>query len=249
MRPCGRASRAAWSWTSPTGKPAAPLHTHALAAPAACSLLPLLLPASPQRSASLARHARARPPAWPHTALHALSALALPLLLMSARSTRAKKYFLVLMVGGTAALPSAKGLDGEDPDSEEEGERALCRRLAPPSSRGHLERAGLALVAAAARQLPRSPSPVGCPPAPPRTAPHRLPTCARLLPLPPCRPCRPAAEVYVGHRRTKRRKHGHGDKGSKREWIVRKKQQQRARGHTGVKVDSKYTGRKRKDRF
>eukprot|EP00884_Botryococcus_braunii_P013576 jgi/Botrbrau1/22219/Bobra.168_1s0050.1 len=35
-------------------------------------------------------------------------------------STRAKKYFLVLMVGSTAALPQAKGLHGEASDDEEE---------------------------------------------------------------------------------------------------------------------------------
>lgn len=92
-------------------------------------------------------------------------------------STRAKKYFLVLMVGGTAALPQARGMDGGEPEDEEE------------------------------------------------------------------------EEVYVGHRKTKRRKHGHGDKDSRRDWIVRKKQQQRTRGYTNIKPDSKYTGRKRKDRF
>ena len=37
--------------------------------------------------------------------------------------------------------------------------------------------------------------------------------------------------------------------GSKKDWIVRKKQQQRSRGYTTIKPDSKYTGRKRKDRF
>lgn len=36
---------------------------------------------------------------------------------------------------------------------------------------------------------------------------------------------------------------------SRRDWIVRKKQQQRTRGYTNIKPDSKYTGRKRKDRF
>lgn len=34
-------------------------------------------------------------------------------------STRAKKYFLVLMVGGTAAVPEPKGLSGEGSDEEE----------------------------------------------------------------------------------------------------------------------------------
>ena len=36
-------------------------------------------------------------------------------------STRAKKYFLVLMVGGSAAaLPQAKGMEGEESDEEYE---------------------------------------------------------------------------------------------------------------------------------
>lgn len=34
-------------------------------------------------------------------------------------STRAKKYFLVLMVGGMAAVPEPKGLSGEASDDEE----------------------------------------------------------------------------------------------------------------------------------
>ncbi len=37
--------------------------------------------------------------------------------------------------------------------------------------------------------------------------------------------------------------------GSTRDWIVRKKKQQRSRGYTNIKPDSRYTGRKRKDRF
>ncbi|KAL6760733.1 S-adenosyl-L-methionine-dependent methyltransferase [Haematococcus lacustris] len=37
-------------------------------------------------------------------------------------STRAKKYFLVLMVGTTSYLPAAKGLDGSEPQDEEEGD-------------------------------------------------------------------------------------------------------------------------------
>lgn len=37
-------------------------------------------------------------------------------------STRAKKYFMVLMVGiSTASAPLPKGLDGADPDDEEGG--------------------------------------------------------------------------------------------------------------------------------
>ena len=37
--------------------------------------------------------------------------------------------------------------------------------------------------------------------------------------------------------------------GATRDWIVKKKAQQRSRGYTNIKPDSKYTGRKRKDRF
>lgn len=90
-------------------------------------------------------------------------------------STRAKKYFLVLMVGGSATLPQAKGMNGEASDDEE------------------------------------------------------------------------AHGVQVGERKTKRRKGGAG--ADRRDWIVKKKQQQRNRGYTGIKPDTKYTGRKRKDRF
>ena len=91
-------------------------------------------------------------------------------------STRAKKYFLVLMVGGQASLPSAKGMAGEDSDEEE------------------------------------------------------------------------AYGVRVSDRKTKRRKGNRGGESAK-DWIVRKKQQQRGRGYTNIKADSKFTGRKRKDRF
>ena len=34
-------------------------------------------------------------------------------------STRAKKYFLVLMVGPSSSVPQARGLDGEDSGEEE----------------------------------------------------------------------------------------------------------------------------------
>jgi 18S rRNA (guanine1575-N7)-methyltransferase len=89
-------------------------------------------------------------------------------------STRAKKYFLVLMVGGAAGLPQARGQDGGESD-EEGGVRNAARK-------------------------------------------------------------------------TKRRKGGKGGEAAV-DWIVRKKSQQRARGYTNIKPDSKYTGRKRKDRF
>lgn len=93
-------------------------------------------------------------------------------------STRAKKYFLVLMVGGTAALPQAHGMNGDEPEDEDEDPMA----------------------------------------------------------------------VRVGSRRTKRRR-GNSHAEYRRDWIVRKKEQQRNRGYTNIKPDSKYTGRKRKDRF
>lgn len=35
----------------------------------------------------------------------------------------------------------------------------------------------------------------------------------------------------------------------RRDWVVRKKQQMRSRGYTSIKPDTKYTGRKRKDRL
>ena len=37
-------------------------------------------------------------------------------------STRAKKYFLVLMVGTSTHVPQARGLNGEDSDDEERTE-------------------------------------------------------------------------------------------------------------------------------
>lgn len=46
-------------------------------------------------------------------------------------STRAKKYFLVLMVGGTAAMPAPRGMSGEASDDEEiavEGRRQSKKR-------------------------------------------------------------------------------------------------------------------------
>lgn len=92
-------------------------------------------------------------------------------------STRAKKYFLVLMVGGSVTLPYAKGLNGEDSDADDQD-----------------------------------------------------------------------AHVRFSERKTKRRKSNQAGVHNK-DWIVRKKQQQRTRGHMNVKPDTKYTGRKRKDRF
>jgi len=97
-------------------------------------------------------------------------------------STKAKKYFLVLMVGGSAAVPQAKGIDdfmGEEVDEESY----------------HAE--------------------------------HRN-------------------TVRMQGRKTR---HAKGDKPSARSWIMRKKEQQRKRGYADIRPDSKYTGRKRKDKF
>lgn len=104
-------------------------------------------------------------------------------------STRAKKYFLVLMVGGTAAMPQAKGMNGEDSDEDFNGDG--------DDEDGH------------------------------------------------------GSGVMVGARRSKKKKRGHGGGGdeSRRGWILNKKQQQRNRGYANIKPDTKYTGRKRKDRF
>jgi 18S rRNA (guanine1575-N7)-methyltransferase len=91
-------------------------------------------------------------------------------------STRAKKYFLVLMVGGSAgALPAARGLEGE------EGEGG--------------------------------------------------------------------GEVRNAERRSRKRGGGAPGGDTRRDYIARKKTQQRGRGAADVRPDTKYSGRKRKDRF
>lgn len=55
-------------------------------------------------------------------------------------------------------------------------------------------------------------------------------------------------QVRVSGRRTHRDKKGRNPaKG--RDWIMKKKALRRARGYEDVKPDTKYTGRKRKDRF
>ncbi len=90
-------------------------------------------------------------------------------------STRAKKYFLVLMVGGSAAVPQGK-MEGDDMYEEQEA----------------------------------------------------------------------ATHVKVHDRKTRHRK---GDKVKGKAWVLRKKEQQRNIGQADVRPDSKYTGRKRKDRF
>lgn len=42
-------------------------------------------------------------------------------------STRAKKYFLVLMVGTSTVVPQAKGLDGSEPEDEEDAAQVKVR--------------------------------------------------------------------------------------------------------------------------
>lgn len=102
-------------------------------------------------------------------------------------STRAKKYFLVLMVGGGgASLPNAKGINGEGEPNDDDGDEDT--------------------------------------------------------------------QVRVMDRRSRKRKKGaggggQGNKVKSRDWILKKKDQQRHKGLYSVKPDSKYTGRKRKDRF
>jgi len=93
-------------------------------------------------------------------------------------STKAKKYFLVLMVGGSAAVPMGKTEEDMLYDEEQEMQR----------------------------------------------------------------------NVRVNDRKTRNR----GKKGGKlkgKAWVLNKKEQQRYKGHADVRPDSKYTGRKRKDRF
>jgi 18S rRNA (guanine1575-N7)-methyltransferase len=104
-------------------------------------------------------------------------------------STRAKKYFLVLMVGGGgASLPNAKGMNGEGEPNDDDEEDV-------------------------------------------------------------------DTQVRVMDRRSKKRRKGagggggQGNKVKSRDWILKKKDQQRHKGLYSVKPDSKYTGRKRKDRF
>ena len=43
-------------------------------------------------------------------------------------STRAKKYFLVLMVGSSSYQPQAKGIDGEDSEEDQELQVASRQR-------------------------------------------------------------------------------------------------------------------------
>lgn len=55
-------------------------------------------------------------------------------------------------------------------------------------------------------------------------------------------------QVGISDRRRPWKKQKKNKSGKGREWIVRKKEQMRRRGNA-VPADTKYTGRKRKDRF
>jgi len=55
-----------------------------------------------------------------------------------------------------------------------------------------------------------------------------------------------AVSVAGRERKSKKRK---VEGGKDRQWVFKKKEQMRTKGYTGIAPDSKYTGRKRKERF
>lgn len=150
-------------------------------------------------------------------------------------STRAKKYFLVLMVRGREA-PWRRRRAVTMPSREP---RSLQR------TRTHSPRGGAACLALA--RLP-SPAPLHAPRWMQVGGHAPVPTPRGMDGGEPSDDEEGRQEVRVGQRRTKRQKSGKPGKGS-RDWIVRKKAQQRSRGYEDIKPDSKYTGRKRKSRF
>ena len=136
------------------------------------------------------------------------------------------------MVGGTAALPQARGLDGGEPDEEDAAaEVYVGHRKTKRRKQGHGDKVGgcpRVVCVCAGRTV------VG---AQLRAALDGCGASASSVPRPlPDLACPAFCCVCVAQ-------------ASKRDWIVRKKAQQRSRGYTAVKPDSKYTGRKRKDRF
>mmetsp|Transcript_13832 Transcript_13832/g.24210 ORF Transcript_13832/g.24210 Transcript_13832/m.24210 type:complete len:122 (-) Transcript_13832:646-1011(-) len=100
-------------------------------------------------------------------------------------SAKAKKYYLVLMVGTTSYLPQARGLNGEEPD--EEGEET-----------GEIK--------VAARQRKKV------------------------------------------HAKGPKKGDTKPEKGS-RGWILQKKDSMRKRGYEDIPTDTKYTGRKRRNKM
>lgn len=132
-------------------------------------------------------------------------------------STRAKKYFLVLLVG---QVPGAEAF-------------CRCQLVLMPTWGG-----------TSRRQCPYSP----LVPSHVQVGGHAaLPASRGMDGEDPSDEEEAYGAVQIGQRRTKRRKGGKAGKGV--EWIVKKKAQQRGRGHENIKPDTKYTGRKRKVRF
>ncbi len=153
-------------------------------------------------------------------------------------STRAKKYYLVLMVGQAAHLPSARGLNGEGEEEYEARVGAGRRAVAAgqPAPRGRV------LCACVASPQQCAAAAVPC------AAQRTQPCCAAAAPGLSSRPapCRllPAAQVTARERSHKRHKSGKQGKG--RDWVLKKKDQMRRKGYAHIPSDTKYTGRKRK---
>ena len=196
-------------------------------------------------------------------------------------STRAKKYFLVLMVGGAGPMLAAKGAQGgEEGDFDnEEGTVAIAGRH---QQRCKKRRAGAAgsgvrssvpdclLVACwIDTGLDASHGLTGCLPSLPccqqgdgglyraallKTRPYREPTLpagqdmtsegADTARWTSARAWELQCTVSVLLQYSARHPEAKG-----KAWILKKKEQARQRGYTGIPVDTKYTGRKRKDRF
>lgn len=180
-------------------------------------------------------------------------------------STRAKKYFLVLMVGGNAGggVPAARGLDGgEEGGDDEDGAIAVAGR----HQRGKKRRKGMggAGVRASLEFLVHACMSVGRPQTPCATL-ELVQKSFGIQEVPVNTPC--AQSCRCSHAR-----HGlrmvremqsvkdfrctlavqfsarHPDAKGKA-WILKKKEQARHKGYVGIPADTRYTGRKRKDRF
>jgi 18S rRNA (guanine1575-N7)-methyltransferase len=59
----------------------------------------------------------------------------------------------------------------------------------------------------------------------------------------------PGSQVAVEARESSKDKKRKADQLKGKSWVIKKKTQRRVKGHTGVAPDSKYTARKRKDKF
>ena len=132
-------------------------------------------------------------------------------------STRAKKYFLVLMVGGfKVGSVRCWGLSAGSVLPRMCRGVQISHLLSPPNRPSQPQVGGHAAVPSAQGLDGEDPDEEG-------------------------------GQVRVAGRRTHRVK-GSG-KGKGRDWILKKKALRRSRGHEDVKPDTRYTGRKRKDRF